>query len=313
MTRRRAPRHGRWRGDRAGASASGTASGADRAHGAGGAQLADAGIRGTAHADHRRRLPSTLLDPLIESGRLYADARANAVFVMLAGNPNRPVGAELWGSGLRVWRGMASASRVGPSSLRKSNVCCTVPRSEFIGSSSLFFMVALDLPNRLNENGFVMIGSLAWPIRPCIKFLSVDPQFWWECGRLRRGFGLTNAFAGFLPTADHPSRSCPDLVLGFPRSQLVYCPHERTPRTLSFAGATQVVAGAMTQASVVDGSTQAKLADQKLESIASHRVGHRPDRVEPRAIKRRPKGHKLLTKPRDEARAELRGTAAPAV
>jgi len=32
------------------------------------------------------------------------------------------------------------------------------------------------LPNRLNENGFVMVGSLAWPIRPCIKFLSVRAQ-----------------------------------------------------------------------------------------------------------------------------------------
>ena len=89
--------------------------------------------------------------------------------------------------------------------------------------------------------------------------------------------------------------------------------HERTPRTLSFAGASQIVAGVMAQASVVDGSTRGKLADQKLESIASHRVGHRPNRVEPRAIKRRPKGHKLLTKPREEARAELRGTATPAV
>ena len=39
--------------------------------------------------------------------------------------------------------------------------------------------------------------------------------------------------------------------------------------------------------------------------LAELRIGDRPDRVEPRAIKRRPKPHKLLTKPRAEARAEL--------
>ncbi|MGM0488297.1 MAG: hypothetical protein ACQESR_16230 [Planctomycetota bacterium] len=34
-----------------------------------------------------------------------------------------------------------SASRVGSSSLRTSNFRCTAPRSEFIGSAALFFMV----------------------------------------------------------------------------------------------------------------------------------------------------------------------------
>ena len=59
----------------------------------------------------RRSLPSSLLDSLIESGKLYADARANAVFVMVAGKPNQPVGAELRGTGPRGWRGMAPGSR----------------------------------------------------------------------------------------------------------------------------------------------------------------------------------------------------------
>jgi len=43
-----------------------------------------------------------------------------------------------------------------------------------------------------------------------------------------------------------------------------------------------------------------------LYAIAEHRVGHRPDRMEPRAKKRRPKPHRLLTEPRDQARARLR-------
>src|SRR5258708_6076954 len=40
----------------------------------------------------QRRLPAALLDPLIQSGLLYADARANAVFLLL-GKENTPVAA----------------------------------------------------------------------------------------------------------------------------------------------------------------------------------------------------------------------------
>jgi hypothetical protein len=55
----------------------------------------------------RRGLPLSLLEPLIQSGKLYADSRANAVFLLVAGKAQRPVGAELRGTGPRVWRGMA--------------------------------------------------------------------------------------------------------------------------------------------------------------------------------------------------------------
>lgn len=81
--------------------------------------------------------------------------------------------------------------------------------------------------------------------------------------------------------------------------------HEATVRTINFAGAVQTVAGVMGQATPAVPGVLRCLALQKLVSIASRRVGHRPNRVEPRAIKRRPKSHKLLTKPRDEPRAEL--------
>jgi putative transposase len=89
--------------------------------------------------------------------------------------------------------------------------------------------------------------------------------------------------------------------------------HALQPRQISFAGAVQTVAGVMGQVSVAEPSLLRRWAVQKLESIASHRVGKRPHRVEPRAIKRRPKSHKLLTKPREQARAELRGSAASGV
>ena len=50
---------------------------------------------------------------------------------------------------------------------------------------------------------------------------------------------------------------------------------------------------------------EAILAETQHVGIATSRVGHRPNRVEPRAIKRRPKAHKLLSKPRQEAREDL--------
>ena len=60
----------------------------------------------TAH----RHLAASLLEHLVESRRLYADSRGNAVFVMVAGKPDRAVGAELRGTGPRVWRGIATGS-----------------------------------------------------------------------------------------------------------------------------------------------------------------------------------------------------------
>jgi len=57
-----------------------------------------------------RRLPLALLEPLVHSADLYADAKANAVF-LLRGTDHQPVGAELRGTTATVWRGMAPGSR----------------------------------------------------------------------------------------------------------------------------------------------------------------------------------------------------------
>lgn len=59
----------------------------------------------------RRHLAASVIDPLIESGKLYADHRGNAVFVLVAGKAQRPVGAELRGTGPTIWRGMAPGTR----------------------------------------------------------------------------------------------------------------------------------------------------------------------------------------------------------
>ena len=45
------------------------------------------------------------------------------------------------------------------------------------------------------------------------------------------------------------------------------------------------------------------------EAIASHRVGDRPDRVEPRVRKRRPKNYPLMHKPRPKLRKRLANAA----
>jgi hypothetical protein len=57
-----------------------------------------------------RRLPPALLEPLLRSGDLYADARANAVF-LLRGKLGQTVGAELRGTTASPWQGMAPGSR----------------------------------------------------------------------------------------------------------------------------------------------------------------------------------------------------------
>jgi len=59
----------------------------------------------------QRRLSSHIIEPLIESGIIYADRRANVVGVMVAGKPHRAIGAELRGTGPRVWRGLAKGTR----------------------------------------------------------------------------------------------------------------------------------------------------------------------------------------------------------
>lgn len=62
------------------------------------------------YLERDRGLPSALIQSLATSGSLYADARGNAVFVLL-GKENTPVGAELRSSTQRRWRGMAPGSR----------------------------------------------------------------------------------------------------------------------------------------------------------------------------------------------------------
>ena len=85
---------------------------------------------------------------------------------------------------------------------------------------------------------------------------------------------------------------------------------ELSPRQISFTAAMQKVAASWTTILVCDEERAGTMIDVHLRHLATHIIGDRPDRVEPRAIKRRPKPHRLLTVPRPQARAALlNGTA----
>lgn len=78
-----------------------------------------------------------------------------------------------------------------------------------------------------------------------------------------------------------------------------------SPRQLSFTSALQKIGASW---GAVAGCAEAcvrVLIEAHVRALGKDRVGDRPDRVEPRAVKRRPKPHKLLNRPRSEARAAL--------
>ena len=74
------------------------------------------------------------------------------------------------------------------------------------------------------------------------------------------------------------------------------------PRVLSFAGAKRVLAAFTEQLRRTSGDQIRTLIETVSASIATLRLPYRPDRIEPRAKKRRPKNLPLLTVPRQVAR-----------
>ena len=81
-------------------------------------------------ATQQRSLVPSILNPLIDAGKIYADRRGNAVFLMVATKANRSMGAELRGTGPWIWRGLAPGSSrdagyfwVGIPGVRKSILC----------------------------------------------------------------------------------------------------------------------------------------------------------------------------------------------
>jgi hypothetical protein len=128
----------------------------------------------------RRYLAGSLLESLMASGKLYADCRGNAVFVLVAGKAQRLVGAELRGTGPRVWRGMARGSRkdsgyfwIGASGSRDIILC-----ESAIDAISCFQM---------------------HPQWICISTSGVRSNPTWLTGLLARGYGLYCGFDADVP------------------------------------------------------------------------------------------------------------------
>jgi hypothetical protein len=128
----------------------------------------------------RRCLSAALVESLVASGKLYADGRGNAVFLLVAGKNQRPVGAELRGTGPRVWRGMTPGTRkdtgyfwIGGQGSREIVLC-----ESAIDAISCFQM---------------------HPQRICISTSGVRPDPPWLDALLARGYDI---FCGF--DADAP-------------------------------------------------------------------------------------------------------------
>ena len=86
------------------------------------------------------------------------------------------------------------------------------------------------------------------------------------------------------------------------------CRHDCQPRSISFKGTIQTLAAFQVVVSI-HGQRNPRLRIafywQILEMIATHQVANRPNRFEPRLIKRRPKHYTFLKKPRAVTKQEM--------
>ncbi len=78
--------------------------------------------------------------------------------------------------------------------------------------------------------------------------------------------------------------------------------NDTEPRKISFKGAKQALTAFAPKIEAALPEDRAQLIDAMIKTIAYHRVGNRPGRWEPRAVKRRPKPATRLTQPRHVAK-----------
>jgi Transposase DDE domain len=84
--------------------------------------------------------------------------------------------------------------------------------------------------------------------------------------------------------------------------------HGLEPRSISFKGAIQTLEAFQPVIALQagdDAECRSEFYQRVLDAIATHRVADRPDRVEPRLRKRRPKHYGFLRKPRSETKRDL--------
>jgi len=80
--------------------------------------------------------------------------------------------------------------------------------------------------------------------------------------------------------------------------------HGKHPRQISFTRAMRTLEAFRATLAHIPCQGLAAIYEHMLQAIASHEIGNRPNRLEPRQRKRRPKPYKSMTKPRPQARKQ---------
>ena len=80
--------------------------------------------------------------------------------------------------------------------------------------------------------------------------------------------------------------------------------HDKHPRQISFTRAMRTLEAFRSPLAHTPSRELAALYEHMLQAIASHEIANRPNRLEPRQRKRRPKPYDLMTKPRSQARRQ---------
>ena len=105
----------------------------------------------------------------------------------------------------------------------------------------------------------------------------------------------------FLSQCLSPDHSCRDAVARFIAARAMES--EKCPWQVSFKGALQTLSAFLPILS--SGVSSETWCDALVAAIATHTVGDRPDRYEPRVRKRRPKEYDLMNKPRADYKRQM--------
>jgi hypothetical protein len=132
--------------------------------------------RVVSYLERARTLPRALIDELFAGGTVYADARGNAVFVLL-GKKKTPVGAELRGTTHIQWRGMAAGTR-------KDDGYFSAPAAGGAASAVMLCESAID----------AMSCRVLYPDRLCISTSGARPDPGWLAELVRDDYDI---YCGF--------------------------------------------------------------------------------------------------------------------
>ena len=80
--------------------------------------------------------------------------------------------------------------------------------------------------------------------------------------------------------------------------------HDKHPRQISFTRAMRTLEAFRPTLAHAQSGQLADIYEHMLQAIAPHQIANRPNRLEPRQRKRRPKPYTLMTKPRSLARKQ---------